>query len=122
MKLMTPEDLEFKTKSSMTVLHFAARSGMVKVAKEMVEMNNKLPLIRNRYGRTPLQAAARLGHRDMVSYLLSVTPFEQLTTFQRIELLLSTISTDLYGMAIYIKIFEPTFANDQIDELFLWQI
>ena len=47
---------------------------------------------------TPLYMAAMFGHRNMVSYLYSVTNFESLSREEQISLLLGTISADLYSM------------------------
>jgi len=98
--------------------------------------NNRLPCIRDSQGLTPLLIAASLGRRNMVSYLLSVTPFEQSTPIERIQLLLATISTDMYGMPcisliislrqfifngmwnVYIYIYMYKF--DKIDHSMLW--
>ena len=46
---------------------------------------------------TPLYMAAMFGHRNMASYLYSVTNFESLADEEQISLLLGTISADLYG-------------------------
>ncbi|XP_059436315.1 ankyrin repeat-containing protein ITN1-like [Corylus avellana] len=84
LKLMTPEDLELRTKEGATALHFAAQSGIVKIAEYLVKINNKPLLIDDCDERTPLQYAVELGrHRNMVSYIFSVTPLKQLTAHQR---------------------------------------
>jgi len=97
---MSPDDLELEDKYHNTALYYAALSGTVNIAKEMVNMNQKLPLIRppGTIKLLPLYAASMLPNRDMVVYLFSVTPFEQLTATERINLLFSTIYADLYGM------------------------
>jgi hypothetical protein len=51
-------------------------------------------------GRTPLCNATMFGHRNMVSYLDSVTNFESLGRQEQISLLILTISADLYGMSL----------------------
>lgn len=81
-----------------TAFYYVALSGIVKIAKEMVNKNNKLPLIHGEGEVLPLEVASIHQNKEMVSYLLDVTPFEQLTTANRIDLLLHTIFADLYGM------------------------
>jgi ankyrin repeat protein len=97
---MTPGDLELTTIDGDTALHVAAQTGEVKIAKEMVEKNNELPLIKNYKEMIPLHAAAYKRDRKMVDFLFSdsVTPFSRLTTPQRIELFLLTVSAGFYGM------------------------
>ena len=99
LKLMEVKDLELKNKYGQTALYLAAASGNVIIAKEMVERNDKLTLIRceGEMKCTPLYIAALLGRREMVSYLFSVTPFECLSPDERIELLVATISYNLFG-------------------------
>lgn len=97
LKVMTRDDLALQNTDGNTALCFAAASGIVVIAEEMVKMNENLPCIRNRQGLAPLLVAGSLGHRSMVLYLFSVTPAEQLTANEYIELLAATISTDMYG-------------------------
>ena len=69
------------------------------IAKELVEKNNRLPLIRSSEGRTPLCIAVLFGHRDMASYLCTVTSFEGLSHNEHTEILVATVTYDMYGMA-----------------------
>ena len=101
---LTAEHLEQKNKHGYTALCIAAESGIVTNAKAMVIENTGLLLIRNRQ-RTPLHVAASLGHRDMVLYLLSVTPFVGLNLAERMDILAATITYDMYGM-LHISIIE----------------
>ena len=94
---MTEEDLALQNKDGNTAICFAAASGIVEIAKVMVEKNKRLPMIRGKQGKTPLYMAALFGHREMVSYLYSVTTFGSLSREEKISLLLVTISADLYG-------------------------
>ncbi|XP_040998947.1 ankyrin repeat-containing protein At5g02620-like [Juglans microcarpa x Juglans regia] len=100
-KRMTPEQLEVKTKpSNCTALYFAAQSEIVTIAEVMVKKNKYLPLIpKDAIEFLPLYAAIKTGNRDMVSYLYSVTPIQELNSLDHINLLNATISTDLYDMA-----------------------
>ena len=78
---------------------------VVIIAEEMVKKSAHLPLIHSNEGRTPFHIAALLGRRDMVSYLFSVTPLKDLTLDERMEILVATITYDMYGM-VYISIIE----------------
>ena len=98
-RFLTDEDLERINVNGDTALCFAAKLGTVKIAKEMVKKNNRLPLIRSSEERSPLHIAAKLGSRDMTSYLCDVTPFEGLSPDERIEILMATITNDMYGMS-----------------------
>ena len=97
-KVLSDDHLELKNVDGDTALCFAAKSGIVPIAKLMVKKNNKLPLIRSSEGRTPLHQAALLGRRDMVSYLFTETCFEGLSPDERMDILVATISHDMYGM------------------------
>ncbi|KAG6671794.1 hypothetical protein I3843_16G025600 [Carya illinoinensis] len=110
---MTPEELELTTNQNCTALCFAAQSEIVPIAKEMVKRNRNLPSIfpKNCTNCLPLFAAIMTGNRDMVSYLYSVTPIEPLTSWDRIQLLIATISTDLYDTAL--KILDTQLAPEE---------
>ena len=97
-RILTDEDLERTNVDGDTALCFAAKLGIVTIAKEMVKKNNRLPLIRSSEGRTPLSIATFLGRRDMVSYLFTVTSFEGLDPSERMEILVAAITNDMYGM------------------------
>ena len=117
LKLMRTEDLEITNKYGQTALYLAAASGNVITAEEivkkydnrevitaeeMMEKSKKLTLIGIKSGGlkfTPLYIAALLGHREMMSFLFSKTPLENLSAEERIELLVATISNDLFGMS-----------------------
>ena len=86
-------------------MHRTGNLLVVIIAKEMVKKSAHLPLIRSNEGRTPFYIAALLGRRDMVSYLFFVTPLKDLTLDERMEILVATITYDMYGM-VYISIIE----------------
>ncbi|KAF5472656.1 hypothetical protein F2P56_009355 [Juglans regia] len=103
-KRMNPADLELTNKQENMAICFAAASGIVAIDEEMVNKNGKLPLIRDSNKMTPLYMAALQGRRDMVSYLYSVTDFEHLTSSERIDILVASISADFYGMPLHISL------------------
>ncbi|KAK9714956.1 hypothetical protein RND81_06G133200 [Saponaria officinalis] len=94
--------LIYTNKDGSTSFCFAAVSGVVEIAETMQKQNNKLPNIRGKQGMTPLHMAVLLGHRDMVWYLLEVTDGTKLTDQDRIEILTSSIDTDLFDVALHI--------------------
>ena len=100
---LTEEDLERTNTDGDTALCFAAKLGIVTIAKELVEKNNRLPLIRNSEGRTPICIAVLFAHREMAEYLCTVTSFEGLSPNEYMEILMATITYDMYGMP-YISI------------------
>jgi hypothetical protein len=110
-KCMTPDEIALPNMDGNTALHFAAGSEIVSIAMAMVKVNEKLPLIRNNSKVckdtpfTPLYTAAENGRSKMVSYLYPLTPIEYLEPIERIDILVATISTDMYGMS-YISLLD----------------
>ncbi|XP_062162588.1 uncharacterized protein LOC133869567 isoform X2 [Alnus glutinosa] len=94
--------VKLKTKYGYTALHHAAQSGIVRIAEQLVKINSD-SLVMQDYSKgqeTPLNVAAYLGHADMIKYLFSHTPLEDLTRDNRTNLLSWTIQNDLYGIAL----------------------
>ncbi|KAK9268295.1 hypothetical protein L1049_010738 [Liquidambar formosana] len=110
-KLMTPDDLALQNKVGNTALCFAAASGITKIAELMVNKNRNLPLARGSKGATPLYMAALLGHKDMVWYLYSVTEEDYLTKEDHIGLLVATITSNLFDVALDIILHHPELAT-----------
>ncbi|XP_062162606.1 ankyrin repeat-containing protein ITN1-like [Alnus glutinosa] len=109
----TPEDLELQTTGGYTALHYAAQSGIVRIAEQLVEINDRL-LVMPDYSKdreTPLNVAAFQGHANMISYLLSQTPLDRLTSDNSTNLLLWTIRNDLYDIALKILEEHPNMAT-----------
>ncbi|KAG2663316.1 hypothetical protein I3760_16G023100, partial [Carya illinoinensis] len=102
--LMEPEELAMKASNGFTALYFAAQSEIVTIAEVMVKKNNNLPLKHpnDEIELLPLYQAILTGNRDMVSYLYSVTPVEDLAYVDRMELATAAISSDLYDTALKI--------------------
>ncbi|XP_062161766.1 ankyrin repeat-containing protein ITN1-like isoform X3 [Alnus glutinosa] len=118
LKWMTPKDLELKNIKGATALHYAAQSGIVRIAEQLVEMNNKPLLIHDCEENIPLHVATCQGHTDMVSYLFSVTPFQHLAANDRTRLLLDTIYNDMYGFkGISNKALMNTLAHQLVERL-----
>ncbi|XP_059436339.1 uncharacterized protein LOC132169299 [Corylus avellana] len=111
MELIQPEDMELKTNYGFTVLHSAAQSGNVRIAMQLVKINNELLLKTCDMANAPLIVATYLGHTSMVSYLFSETPLEKLIEEKRIELLHVTIYNDMYDIALKILERNPNIAN-----------
>lgn len=114
MKHMEEDDLKRKNKAKQTALYIAAASGNVTIAKELAEKRNELTLIHSGRKRTPLNIAALMGRREMVSFLFRLTSFKDLSGGdggQRIELLLATISNDFYDIALEILKMDPSLAT-----------
>ncbi|XP_022872472.1 ankyrin repeat-containing protein ITN1-like isoform X2 [Olea europaea var. sylvestris] len=109
-KSMDPLDLALKNKYENTALCFAVASGITKIAELMVAKDHYLPMIRGSKGVTPLHMAALLGYRDMVWYLSSVTDSQSLTEEDYVGLLIATISSDLYDVALRILEHKPELA------------
>ncbi|CAL5346681.1 unnamed protein product [Camellia sinensis] len=108
--LMNPEDLELQNSNGNTALCFAAAAGTVRIAEVMINKNERLPMIRGSHGMTPLYMAALLGHSDMVWYLYQKTKSEDLSDEDRIGILNTCVSTDLYDVALDILKHHPQLA------------
>ncbi|KAJ4975839.1 hypothetical protein NE237_000945 [Protea cynaroides] len=109
-KWMQPYDLALKNKYDNTALYYAAATGITQIAKVMVTKNPTLPVIRGCKQLLPLNISALLGHRDMVWYLYSVTEETVLTEDDRIALLIATITTDLFDVALFLLKKYPSLA------------
>uniref|UniRef100_A0A5B7APG1 Uncharacterized protein n=1 Tax=Davidia involucrata TaxID=16924 RepID=A0A5B7APG1_DAVIN len=103
-KLMPIKELEAvaPNRNDATALHFAVFGGVVKIAEAMVNKNPNLLCIKDQSGRTPVNIASFSGHKDMLRYLYSVTPEEQLTSEQGIEVFTNAIVTEDYEFALEI--------------------
>ncbi|KAG6671796.1 hypothetical protein I3843_16G025700 [Carya illinoinensis] len=101
---MEPEELAMEASNGCTALYFAAQTEIVTIAEVMVKKNNNLPSIypEDHIEVSPLYAAINTGNRDMVSYLYSLTPVENLASVDRMRLLFAAIHTDLYDTALKI--------------------
>ncbi|XP_059436314.1 ankyrin repeat-containing protein NPR4-like [Corylus avellana] len=115
LKLMTPMDLELRAINGFTALHSAAQSRIVEIDKQLVEINDKPLLIPDYSGDIPLNVAAYVGHTNMVSYLFSLTPLEQLTADKHIKLLECTSYNDMYDAALKILEMYPAIASADIE-------
>ncbi|XP_035545392.1 uncharacterized protein LOC108983575 isoform X2 [Juglans regia] len=101
-KRMDQDGLALPNLHGNTAICFAAASGIVPIAEEMVKKNIELPMIRGSKRMTPLYMAVLQGRRNMVAYLYSVTAFIRLTPLERIDILVACISSDLYEIALKI--------------------
>ncbi|XP_050261975.1 ankyrin repeat-containing protein ITN1-like isoform X2 [Quercus robur] len=109
----TVEDLAIENLNKDTGLSIAAVSGMVEVAKLMIEKNNKLTMKRGTRELIPFGMAAEVGHKEMAEYLYSKTEFDCLDHSGRIRLFFITLSSNLYGLALEILTRYPTMACER---------
>ncbi|KAE8725838.1 Ankyrin repeat-containing protein, putative isoform 2 [Hibiscus syriacus] len=109
-KLMSDSDLERRNKDNNTALCIAAASGVTRIAEVMVKKNKKLPGLRGNKGITPLYIAAGVGDRDMVWYLYNVTSAQDLTQEDHVGLLIASIATDLFDVALFLIQHNPELA------------
>ncbi|KAK0604606.1 hypothetical protein LWI29_017403 [Acer saccharum] len=102
-KRIQREDLAKMNKNNATALNFAATGGVVKIAEYLVKKNSDLVKIRNKHDYIPVVVASLYGHRDMVRYLYSVTPPEELSPERSKNgamLFTACIIDDLYDIAL----------------------
>jgi ankyrin repeat protein len=100
---VTSEELAIENKNKDTGLSIAATSGMVEIAKLMVEKNNELTMIRGTRELIPFGMAAEVGHIETAQYLYEKTDFGRLNHPERIRLFFITISSNLYGMTTFLS-------------------
>ncbi|XP_022159312.1 ankyrin repeat-containing protein At5g02620-like [Momordica charantia] len=100
---LNDQDLASKNRCGNTALCIAATSGAVDIAKLMVRQHSGLALIRGSKGTIPLLIAAKYKNKNMVSYLLDVTPLDGLKVEEQVELLFGAISADYYDIALVIQ-------------------
>ena len=70
---MTAEELAVRNVVQDLPLHNAAASGVVEIAKLMVQKNKNLPMFRGFHEFIPFGLAAEFGHKAMAQYLFEVT-------------------------------------------------
>ena len=107
----TEEDLAIENINKDTGLSIAAVSGMVEIAKLMIEKNNKLTMKRGTRDLIPFGMAAEVGHKEMAEYLDSKTEFDCLDHCERIRLFFLTLSSNLYGKTTLLR--APKFVTCQ---------
>ncbi|KAM3742123.1 hypothetical protein ACB098_07G047100 [Castanea mollissima] len=111
----TVEDLAIENINKDTGLSIAAVSGMVEIAKLMIEKNNKLTMKRGSRDLIPFGMAAEVGHKEMAEYLYSKTEFDCLDHCERIRLFFLTLSSNLYGLALDMLSKYPKMACERDD-------
>lgn len=103
-KLMTPKDLELRSGLGETALTTAAISGVTKMAKAIVEQYPSAVCVGNEHGQIPVIVASFYDQKDMVRYLYSVTPIEELSPEKGTNgatLLNFLVSANIYGEHIF---------------------
>ncbi|KDO40245.1 hypothetical protein CISIN_1g037778mg, partial [Citrus sinensis] len=100
---MEPGDLAQENNVGYTALFFAAASGMVELAREIMTHNKAIATEQDDKRVLPIDLAASLGHEDMVVYLYGQTK-NSLNDEDRSHLLVTLIQTDLYDVAL--RVFE----------------
>ncbi|GKV48021.1 hypothetical protein SLEP1_g54861 [Rubroshorea leprosula] len=104
------QHLETQDKSGNTALSFAAGSGMMEIAKCLIEKNNKLLTIPDAHDKLPVQLACRAGLEDMTRYLYSNTPSECLDGAYGFHLLEECITKKMFDIAFKLLSYFPKFA------------
>lgn len=89
------KQLEARNGLENTAFCLAAASGVLEMVQEMQKGNSNLPNIPGSSDMKPILMAALLGHGEIVLHLM--TCFDDLIDGDRIDLLIFTINTDLYG-------------------------
>ena len=87
------EELAIENELHDVALGNVAASGMVELAKLMVEKNNELPMYCGNFGLKPFGTAAEIGHKEMARYLYGVTGFDHLDGKERTRLFLFAFPT-----------------------------
>ncbi|KAJ6305650.1 hypothetical protein OIU78_021071 [Salix suchowensis] len=100
-----------------TALNYAAIGGITRIAEELVAKNRGLLTVPNQNGQIPVVVASLYGHKDMVRYLYSVSPKEELSPATNnkngVMLLTTCIMDELYDIALDLLQHYPKLALDQ---------
>ncbi|KAJ4702412.1 Ankyrin repeat family protein [Melia azedarach] len=96
---MNENDLEKKNNDGSTALLFAAASGKVELAQEIMKNDKAIAMVPDNFGTLPIGMAASLGHKDMVGYLYQATRYS-LSEEHRKDLFVNLIETDMYDVAL----------------------
>ncbi|KAF9681750.1 hypothetical protein SADUNF_Sadunf05G0035300 [Salix dunnii] len=95
-------ELEIRNSKNATALNYAAIGGITRIAEDLVEKNGGLLTVPNQNGHIPVVVASLYGHKDMVRYLYSVSPKEDLSPATNnkngVMLLTTCIMDELYGI------------------------
>ncbi|KAL2474108.1 Ankyrin repeat family protein [Forsythia ovata] len=105
---LNTSDLALQNKHGNTAFCHAAVSGVVEIAKVMYEKNKDLPTIRGSGKMTPFEMAVLLGNKKMVEYLYKITPLGDFEAEERMRILVATIHTDMYDIALKILNTDPS--------------
>ncbi|GLT65160.1 hypothetical protein SLA2020_376080 [Shorea laevis] len=112
--ITSPEEnrnyLRIQDKCGNTALSFAARSGMMEIAKCLIKKNKNLLTIPDDGDRLPVQFACRAGHEDMTRYLYRETPRECLRGDNGFYLLEECINNKMFAIALHLLHRFPKFA------------
>ncbi|KAK4440355.1 hypothetical protein Salat_0370400 [Sesamum alatum] len=101
-KMMSGTELLSMNKHGYTAFCYAAASGIVELAAVMLEKNKNLLTTRGNKQTMPLQIAASLGHKEMVSYLYKFIRVEDLSITEWFNLLIATIRNNMHDIALNI--------------------
>ena len=107
-KLMTPKDLELRSGLGETALTTAAISGVTKMAKAIVKQHPCSVCVGNEHGQIPVIVASFYDQKDMVRYLYSVTPIEELSPEKGTNgatLLNFLVAANIYGEHMFTSLF-----------------
>lgn len=94
---MNPSQLAIQNLDYNTALHFAAASGVLEIAKMMIDKDEKLPMVEGSNKMTPLYVAALFGNREMVRYLYKKTKVKDLSLDALCYLFHAMIKADIFG-------------------------
>ncbi|KAJ4702471.1 Ankyrin repeat family protein [Melia azedarach] len=96
---MSKDDLAKRNEVGSTALFFAAASGKVELAQEMMNKNQDIAMIPDDFGTLPIELAAALGHKEMVNFLYQEIG-ELLGENNRQDLFINLIEAELYDTAL----------------------
>ncbi|KAA0055403.1 ankyrin repeat-containing protein [Cucumis melo var. makuwa] len=111
-------DLAIKNRDGRPALAYAAISGIVRIAETIVDNDHKLrdPVDDAHLKYLPLLSSVFYKLKDMASYLFSQTNFDALQTTQQLNLLLATVDSDYYDIALDILKKKPELAKERVEE------
>ncbi|KAH6781345.1 hypothetical protein C2S51_006638 [Perilla frutescens var. frutescens] len=97
---MKEDDLLLLDGQGYTACCYAALSGVVEIARVIIEKKPNLATVHDEKNETPLYKAAQCGNKKMVSYLLKFTKIENLSNDEWFDFLLVTIREKMFDVAM----------------------
>ncbi|KAL1537564.1 hypothetical protein AAHA92_30062 [Salvia divinorum] len=100
LEIIKNDDVETQNVKGCTALCFAAAAGHTRIAQIMLQKHSNLANIKGENGVWPLYMAALQGYGEMADFLYIYSDIGSWTPLEKIDLLTSSIDSELYDLAM----------------------